>query len=133
MGKKQQSGMQGVFLVAAELAGRNFIVSPTSRSAKGADLLITDQDCKKAWTIQVKTNTSTFSFFLLGKHDKKMTAKSHFYVLVNLKKTGPEYFIVPGKIVSSKIVADKRGEWPSIYCKEISEYRDKWDLLDVNS
>jgi hypothetical protein len=48
--------MQGVLLVAAELSGRGLIVSPTSRSAKGADLLITSQECQKAWSVQVTTN-----------------------------------------------------------------------------
>ena len=38
------SGMTGVYLVAAELSKRGFIVSPTSRGAEGADLLVTDQE-----------------------------------------------------------------------------------------
>lgn len=41
----QMTGMLGVYLVAAELSRRNFVVSPTSRSAAGADLLATDQAC----------------------------------------------------------------------------------------
>jgi hypothetical protein len=49
--KAQMTGMLGVYLVAAELSGRGFIVSPTSRSAFGADLLVTDQQCKKAWSV----------------------------------------------------------------------------------
>lgn len=35
-GKRQMTGMLGVYLVAAELSRRGFIVSPTSRSAAGA-------------------------------------------------------------------------------------------------
>ena len=38
--KSQLSGMRGVYLVAAELVARGFIVSVTSRSAAGADLLV---------------------------------------------------------------------------------------------
>lgn len=37
------SGMESIYRVAAELTCRGFIVSLTSRSAKGADLLATDQ------------------------------------------------------------------------------------------
>jgi hypothetical protein len=33
------TGMRGVYLVAAELSRLGFVVSPTSRSAVGADLL----------------------------------------------------------------------------------------------
>jgi hypothetical protein len=46
--------MRGVYLVASELARLGFIVSPTSRSAIGADLLVTNQSCKKAFSVQVK-------------------------------------------------------------------------------
>ena len=35
------TGMTGVYLTAAELSKRGFIVSPTSRGAEGADLLVT--------------------------------------------------------------------------------------------
>jgi hypothetical protein len=51
------TGVLGVYLVAAELSRRNFIVSITSRGAAGADLLVTGQQCKKAWSVQVKTNS----------------------------------------------------------------------------
>ena len=40
------TGMIGVYLTAAELSKRGFIVSPTSRGAEGADLLVTDQECQ---------------------------------------------------------------------------------------
>ena len=43
MNKQQQTGTRGVFLVAAELASRGLIVSPTSRNSFGADLLVTDE------------------------------------------------------------------------------------------
>lgn len=59
---RQVSGMRGVYLVAAKLSERGFIVSPTLRNAAGADLLVTDQKCRKAFTVQVKVNTSNGSF-----------------------------------------------------------------------
>jgi len=43
MSKHQLTGMRGVYLAAAEIAARGMIVSPTSRSAAGADLLVTDE------------------------------------------------------------------------------------------
>ena len=49
--KQQQSGMRGVYLVAAELVARGFIVSVTSRGAAGADLLVTDHTCARAWSV----------------------------------------------------------------------------------
>jgi hypothetical protein len=38
--------MQGVFLTAAELTHRGFVVSLTARNAFGADLLVTDNQCE---------------------------------------------------------------------------------------
>lgn len=63
---KSQTGMQGVYLVAAELTYRGFIVSITSRNAFGADLLVTDQQCRQAWSVQVKTNHQAMSFWLVS-------------------------------------------------------------------
>jgi hypothetical protein len=47
----QATGMQGVYLVAAELTKRGLTVAPASRSAFGADLLVTDDRCKKTWSV----------------------------------------------------------------------------------
>jgi hypothetical protein len=61
--KRQMTGMLGVYLVAAELSRLDFIVSPTSRSAAGADLMVTDQKCQKTWSVQVKTKQEARKFF----------------------------------------------------------------------
>src|SRR5262245_58188340 len=92
--KGQMTGMRGVYLVAAELTKRGFIVSVTSRSAAGADLLITDQACKRAWSVQVKTNGRPASFWLLGKGDEKPGSNSHIYIFVNLRGEKPPEFLV---------------------------------------
>jgi hypothetical protein len=69
MMSKFQTGMHGVFLTAAELTHRGFIVSLTSRNAFGADLLVTDDQCQRTWSVQVKTNQSTSpNFWLLSVH-----------------------------------------------------------------
>ena len=60
--KAHITGMLGVYLTAAELTNSGFIVSPTSRSALGADLLVTDQRCRMAWSVQVKTQRRQRTF-----------------------------------------------------------------------
>ncbi len=64
--KGQLTGMTGVFLVSAELARRGFIACPTSRRARGADILVTDQDCKHACSLQAKPDRKSSSFWLLN-------------------------------------------------------------------
>jgi len=63
--KGQKTGMRGVYLVTAELSRLGFIVSPTSRSAAGADILVTEQKCQRTYSVQVKTNAGISSKYLL--------------------------------------------------------------------
>ncbi len=97
----QLTGMQGVYLVAAELAGRGLIASLTSRSARGADILVTDPDCRYAFSLQVKTNSAARdqTYWLVSEHAKQMVSPTHFYIFVNIGVTAQEhkYFIVPSK------------------------------------
>jgi hypothetical protein len=133
--KNQLTGMRGVYLVAAELSKYGFIASPTSRSARGADILVTDQQCKYTFSVQVKTNARTFSFWLLNEHAKEMISPSHFYVMVNLRDKGNkiEYFVVPSEIVAEKmaIAKQKNSMWYSFSYKDAKDYENRWDLFEV--
>ena len=83
MTKSQKNGMHGVYATAAEFAYSGFIVSPTSRSAFGADLLVTDNQCQRSWSVQVKTNQSAAAnFWLLSAQCEKLKSESHVYVFV---------------------------------------------------
>lgn len=130
--KGQLSGMRGVYLTAAELSRLGFIASPTSRSALAADILVTDQACQRAFSVQVKTNSTAAIFWLVGKHTP--VSDTHVYVLVNLQsKEGPapEYFIVPSGVVKERTVYSKhpKSEFYSLYRNDILDYKDKWDVF----
>jgi len=133
--KGQLTGMRGVYLVASELSKLGFIASPTSRSAIGADILVTDQACQHTYSVQVKTNARTFTFWLLSQKSKEQTSDTHIYVLVNIRRNKEketiEYYIVPSKVVSQKTIysKNKNSEWYAIYSKDIQEYHNKWSLL----
>ncbi len=127
--KGQIAGMRGVYLVAAELSRLGFVVSPTSRSAIGADLLVTDQKCKCAFSVQVKTNSRTFNFWLIGKKAKETVSDTHIYVLVNIRNSirnseTIEYFVVPSKKLSRGGYHD--GNWPNIRREKILDCQDNW-------
>jgi|SRR3954468_20925944 hypothetical protein len=73
----------------------------TSRNAKGADLLATDQSYERTWAIQVKTNRKPAKFWLLGKSFTDDVAWQHVYVFVNLRgDVRPDYYVVPSPIVA---------------------------------
>lgn len=132
---RQASGMRGVYLAAAELAARGFIVSPTSRSAFGADLLVTDAGCNHAFSVQVKTNTTTFGFWLLNEKSRHLSSPTHLYVLINLRKNAPapEYFIVPSQVLSNRVKVEKvkSGTFYSFANDDVAKkYQDRWDLFE---
>jgi hypothetical protein len=129
---KSQTGMQGVYLVAAELTHLGFIVSVTSRSARGADLLVTDQECLRAFSVQVKTNHHDTSFWLLGKHAKGLKSPTHIYVFVNLKgNQRPEYHVVPSESVAAHIYEEetKSGTWYSFDRKNAPISSEGWEIF----
>ena len=143
-GKSQLAGMRAVYLTAAELSNMNFIVCTTSRNAQGADLLITDQQCSRAFSVQVKSNTyQNWEYFLIGEKGKDIISETHIYVLVNIKKPSKknpieiiEYYVVPSKVVAEKIVYEKsktgKAEWWYVLRKDILPYRDRWDIFGEN-
>jgi hypothetical protein len=129
--KHQMTGMLGVYLVAAELSRLGFIVSPTSRSARGADLLVTDQECRKAWSVQVKTNSKPARFWLVNRNAETLISASHVYVFVNLRGSErPEYVVVPSSHVASNLSADAQGNWCSFYRKDRLVEDEGWAIFD---
>lgn len=125
------TGMTGVYLTAAELSKRGFIVSPTSRGAEGADLLVTDPECKNVYTVQVKTDRGG-TFWLLGKNKVKIS-RTHIYVFVRYAqlKRGEvvKYYVVPSKKVDEFKYSDDNFPSSSISRKNIEKYEDGWEKM----
>jgi hypothetical protein len=107
--KGMMTGMQGVFLVAAELSRRGFIASTTSRNALGADLLVTDQRCQRTWSVQVKTSSRPAGYWLTGEKTQETKSPSHVYVFVNLRADKPPQFLVaPSELVAAETEISRR-------------------------
>jgi hypothetical protein len=133
--KGQLTGMTGVYLVAAELSRRGFVVSPTSRSAHGADLLATDLRARRTFAIEVKTNARTFGFWLLGMKAKELKSDNLIYALVNLKKEEVEYFLVPSRVVArhtrvSMPSKTRKSTWYSIHLPDVERYKENWAVFE---
>jgi hypothetical protein len=129
---KSQTGMQGVYLVAAELTHLGFIVSTTSRSAFGADILATDQRCQRAWSVQVKTNHQRMSFWLLSKHAKEIKSPTHVYVFVTLNKNQrPDFHVVRSEFVAEHVYEEetKGSTWYSFDRSDIKPDSEGWEIF----
>ena len=137
--KAQLTGMRGVYLVAAELSRLEFIVSPTSRGAAGADLLVTDGECRKAFSVQVKMNSRNGSFWLVSEKNLKAYSKTHIYVFVNVRRENGQdaydYFIVPSAAVCK--LAAKYIRSNSTFCSvqraDLLKYKADWNLFGVET
>jgi len=133
--KNQLTGMQGVYLVASELSRHGLIASPTSRSARGADILVTDQDCERAFSVQVKTNSTGSSYWLLNADAKRITSPTHIYVFVRLKKNAgaPDFFVVPSQVVADEMASSvgANGNWQSFDQEKASRFQDKWNIFET--
>lgn len=127
------TGMRGVYLVAAELTRLGWIVSPTSRNAAGADLLVTDEHCSRAWSVQVKTNSKSGTHWLVSKNADAITSDSHIYVFVDLKPNDerPDFYVVPSHAVAANIrkVTNSTGTVWRRFDKQ-EKYRNNWDAFD---
>jgi hypothetical protein len=134
--KGQMSGMRGVYLAAAELARQGWIVSPTSRGAAGADILMTTHDCNHAYSVQVKTDTTNRTWFLLGSHAKSIKSDSHIYVLIRIKKKKDvesiDYYVVPSKILA-KLCERANPNWQPngfvVRVGKLAKYESNWIQL----
>jgi hypothetical protein len=126
--------MRGVYLVAAELTRRGLVVSPTLRNASGADLLATDPECRRAWSVQVKTNTDRNPCWLVGERAKTTASPSHVYVFVTLEgKQGLEYLAVSSGFVASHVDEDqhKSGTFFSFDRRKLEPNYDGWKIFQV--
>lgn len=133
--KGQMTGMRGVYLTASELSRLGFIASPTSRSAAGADLLVTNHSCSAAFSVQVKTNARSFGFWLVGEKAQLISSRSHIYVLVNIRQGKDsethEYFVVPSRAISQLTQRFDRANsiFYAINRAAVEKYRDKWSVF----
>ena len=132
----QLTGMRGEYLVAAELSRLGLIASPTSRSAIGADILVTDHLCSHSFSVQVKTNAKTFGFWLVGKNYKEMVSPTHIYVLVNIRKKKDleniEFYVIPSVVVAEKTrygKAKSGSEWYSFSLEDAKPFKDNWNVF----
>jgi len=101
----------------------------------GADLLVADELCAKAFSIQVKTNGNPARFWLVGVKAQRVVSPHHYYVFVNLRSADNrhEYFIVSSTVVAKKMRVNPRKNsiWYAFYKQGADEYRDKWDAFDL--
>ena len=95
--------------------------------------MCTDAECKRAFSVQVKTKSTQASYWLLSSDYKRFVSDSHIYVFVSIKEGGvpAEFFIVPSTVVAKKAYAELFGKdiWHSFTVKDAKPYQDRWKIF----
>ena len=123
---KQVSGARAVYAVAAELSRLGLIASVTARNAKGADILVTDVDCRRAFSVQVKSSRARQNWhWLVGK--ELLFSKSLVFVFVYFPEDDePEFYVVPSLKIK-RMQKDKDKKMPYVRKADIATYQGKWE------
>lgn len=125
----QDPGSQGVYLVAAELASRGFVVAPAARGTRGPDLLVCAPGCAAAFSVRVLTNPDGEGVWSVGAEAEQIKAPSHLYVFVNFYRGRPRFYVVPSAAVAKRVKVEtaKAALWYS-FAKDESQ-RDNWEAF----
>lgn len=98
--------------------------------------MATDCECKRAFSIQVKTSTP-WSYWLLTPHAKTTVSPTHIYVFVHTKNRDPaDFYVVPSAVVARKmwIEPQKGGSvWYSFTLEDAKPFKDRWDILGASN
>lgn len=125
----QLVGNVGLYYICYELSKRGWNVLPTSRNARGIDLVIYNQSASYKLTIQIKalSNKSPVPF---GSNLDNLIAD---YIIICRKifEERPEIFIAKAEEVRPRIhqgIKDgKKSYW--LQPKGYEVFRDKWDKI----
>jgi hypothetical protein len=112
-----------------ELSKRGWNVLPTSRNAKGVDVVIYNQKATQTHTIQVKTLSRKDPVPFSSNLDNLVAE----YVIICRKvfDEKPEMFIIKSNEVKKHIHKGEKGGKISYWLepKDYEKYKDKWDTI----
>jgi len=126
----QVTGNVGLYFVGYHLSRLGWNAMPTSRNAKGIDILACNADYTRTISLQVKTLSKRNPVPLGTSIDKLL---GDFWVIVNNVENTPEIFIMTPKEVRSRAhKGEKDGKvssWLQPKSYESNEFRGKSDRI----
>lgn len=126
---KQVVGNVGLFYVCYELCKRGWNAMPTSRNARGIDIVIYSQDGERKHTIQAKSLTKRDPV-PLGPHLKNLMG-DYLIICRNVFKE-PEIFIASIDEIRERIHRGQNAKqqishW--LQPKQYEEFKENWDVI----
>ena len=117
---KQQTGNAGLYFVSYSLAKRGWNVLPTSRNAKGPDLIIYSKNAENFYKLQVKS-LSSWDNVSIG-DIKNLLMSDILVICTHVYGDSPEIYIAKTKDVK----INKHGWIPK---KDYLGFKDNWKIL----
>lgn len=128
----QMVGNVGLYYVCYRLSLQGWNVMPTTRNAKGVDILAySSQDASRTVTIQVKALSERSPVPLGGKLDNLFAQ----FVIICRRVTSeqPESFVLTSSEIRKAVVRNEKDNkisyWLNPRDYESEKYREKWDRL----
>jgi hypothetical protein len=124
----QVVGNVGLFYICYELCKRGWNAMPTSRDARGVDILIYSQDGKKKYSIQTKSLTKK-SPVPIGTSLDGLIAD--YIIICRSIFEKPEIFIAETRMIINRIHKGVKNEKISYWLqpKDYEEFRDNWKVI----
>ncbi len=129
----QVTGNVGLYYVCYKLSLLGWNVMPTSRNAKGIDLMAYNADATKVRTVQVKTLSNRSDVPLGGKLDNLM---GDFFIVCRLSRpNSPICFVLTPIEARELAVRDKKSTsgqlnyWLPVKSYDREHFAEKWERL----
>ena len=132
MKDQQVIGNIGLYYACYRLSLTGWNAMPTSRNARGVDIIAYNHDCSRMISIQVKT-LSRRNPVPLGKSLEKVMGD--FWIIVNDVASEPKsYIMLPQEVKELAHRGEKDGKvsyWlqPTAYC--IDKFHEAWDRIGM--
>jgi hypothetical protein len=127
----QLVGNIGLYAVCYQLSRRGWNVMPTSRNARGIDILAYDQDGGRKISIQVKALANATPVGLGTDPSLRNLIADYFIIARSVKGDTPEYFIAKTDEVTPLVyIRHKKGKtscW--LQPKDYNQFEDKWETI----
>jgi putative transposon-encoded protein len=124
-----------MYYICYELAKRGWNVMPTSRNAKGIDILIYSQNAKIRYGIQVKSLSKKVPV-PLGNNIETSTLFLADYLMIctNISTNSPELFITRPEVIRESIHKGEKDGRISYWLdpKTYDQFRNNWMKLGVD-
>ena len=133
IGDNQLVGNVGLYYVCYELSKRGWNVLPTSRNARGIDLVIYSRDAERKHTIQIKSLSKKNPVPVGAKLDSLIA--EYLIVCTNVFDDKPEVFVMKIDAIKNRIhegIKDgKKSYW--LQPKSYVDFKDNWGIIGKGS